>query len=101
MSCRKKLLVCTEGKSCLREGGDKLFKTFKKAVRENELEDYYKVKKVDCLGLCGHAPAVAVKPDAVKYGEVSETDCQAILSHHMFCDEPIAQLFVKKKKQKK
>jgi (2Fe-2S) ferredoxin len=100
MSCRKKLLVCTEGKSCSREGSDKLFKTLKKAVKECDLKDYYKVKKAECLGLCGHGPAIALKPDAVKYGDVSKSNCQAILSHHMFSAEPIAELVVKKKKRK-
>jgi (2Fe-2S) ferredoxin len=101
MSRRKKLLVCTEGKSCLREDSDKLFKSLKKAVKENDLKDYYKVKKAECLGLCGHGPAIALKPDAVKYGSVSPADCQAILAHHMFSAEPLAALVMKKRKRKK
>ena|ERR1700733_8750609 len=101
MSCRKKILVCTEGKSCLREGSDKLFKSLKTAVKEGDLKDYYKVKKAECLGLCGHGPAIALKPDAVKYGNVSKADCQAILTHHRFCAEPIPELFVKKRKRRK
>jgi (2Fe-2S) ferredoxin len=101
MSCRKKLFVCTEGKACLREDSDKLFKALKKAVREYDLKDFYKVKKAECLGLCGHGPAIAVKPDAIRYGSVSRTQCPEILAHHMFSAEPIADMVVKRKKRKK
>ncbi|MDR3615193.1 MAG: (2Fe-2S) ferredoxin domain-containing protein [Candidatus Obscuribacterales bacterium] len=100
MDSRKRLLVCTEGKSCRRNGGEELYAAFKKSVKRYDLKDYFKVKEADCLGLCEQCPAVVIKPEKVAYGRVGIEHIQEILSRHMVSSEPIGEIVINRSKKK-
>ena len=95
-----KLLVCTRGKHCSsRDSGDVL--TFlRKTIEKCELENLFKVKKSDCMGLCKHGPVVVVEPLGLSYGGVTESDCINIIERHVSKKKPIKRLLINRKKHK-
>lgn len=99
--CAKKLFVCTKGKSCGKRYSDDIYRVLKKAIEKFDLDDVYKVKKSDCLGLCEHGPIVTVAPFGLSYGGVRETDCAEILTRHRKKKKPIKRLLVAKKTKHK
>lgn len=101
MDSRKRILVCTEGKSCRKNGGEELYEAFKKSVKKYDLKSYFKVKETDCLGFCKQCPAILIKPEKAAYGNVGAEVIQEILSRHMVSAEPIADLVINRGKKKK
>ncbi len=97
---KKKVLVCTEGSSCKKRGGEELFLYLKACSKTPLYQDHYKVKRSDCLGLCKHGPAVYIKKDGIKYGAVNDSIGSLILEHHYQNKKPIKDLFYKDKKKK-
>ncbi|MBY0548758.1 MAG: (2Fe-2S) ferredoxin domain-containing protein [Candidatus Obscuribacterales bacterium] len=90
--------VCVEGKKCRKRGGPELHEEIERCAAKEESAP--RVKAVDCLGLCKHAPAVVVKPEGTEYGEVSTKDAAEIVSAASKGKE-VDRLLVKKKKKKK
>jgi (2Fe-2S) ferredoxin len=101
MNCRKKLYICTKGKSCLSADSKGLFKVFKKAVQDHSLKSYYKVKRAKCLSVCGLGPAMKIEPDGIIYGGLSSSNCLPILNQHLSSYVPIDELVVKRQKKRK
>jgi (2Fe-2S) ferredoxin len=95
-----KILVCTRGKHCsARDSGDVL--TFlRKTIEKCELDNFFKVKKSDCMGYCKHGPVVSVEPFGHSYGGVTESDCLSIIERHIAKKKPIKRLLIKHKKHK-
>lgn len=89
------VLVCVKGKTCQKRDSDKVFKSLKKTVEKNSLEDVFKVKKADCFGLCKHGPIVSL--DENSYGGVDKEACADIVKHHMRKRKPIKRLLVSRK----
>lgn len=89
--------VCVEGKKCRKRGGPELHEEIERCA--DKMENGPRVKKVDCLGLCKHAPAVVVKPEGTEYGDVSTKDAAEIVSAAAKGEE-VARLVIKKKKKK-
>lgn len=92
MSCSKKLLICTEGKHCPKMEGGSLFKRVKKALGKCELDDFYKLKKAECFGLCKYGPIIKVEPDNVIYGKLDGKDFIEILLRHKKKKKPLKKL---------
>jgi (2Fe-2S) ferredoxin len=100
MGCsKKKLLVCSKGKSCPKMDSSDLFSRLKKAIATCGLEDYLKVKKVDCLGYCKYGPVVKVEPEGVVYGRLNDEDVVRIALRHAKKKKPVKELVVAKKKK--
>jgi (2Fe-2S) ferredoxin len=99
-SKKKKLLVCVKGKSCHKNGGPALYDCLKAAISGCRLDDYYKVKKVGCFGLCKFSPVVKVEPDGAVYGKVEMIDVVKIALRHMKKRKSLKELAVSKKKRK-
>jgi (2Fe-2S) ferredoxin len=97
---KKKVFVCTEGKSCSRRGGEDLFLYLRTCAETPLYEDHYKVKPSDCLGMCKHGPSIWIKNDGIKYGALNELIGSLILEHHFRHKKPMKDLFYKKKKKK-
>lgn len=90
--------VCVEGKKCRKRGGPELHEEIERCAGNQDSAP--RVKGVDCLGLCKHAPAVVVKPAGTEYGDVSVNDAAEIVSAACKGEE-VERLVVKKKKKKK
>jgi NADH:ubiquinone oxidoreductase subunit E len=91
-------MVCVKGKKCSKTGGRKIFRAFKKRLSKEKLEDDYKVKKVDCFGLCAYAPVVCF--EGLTYGRVTTKDCRAIIKHRFEKKKSVKKLLVKAKKKR-
>ena len=76
---KTKVIVCTRGKTCRKQGARKVFCALEKSLERLGLDDVVKLKKSDCLGNCGFGPTVKVKPAKVCYGSVLPEDCSEII----------------------
>jgi (2Fe-2S) ferredoxin len=77
---KHKITVCTKGKTCRKRGAREIYCALEQQIEALGLEKQIKLKKSDCLGRCGRAPTVRVKPHKVFYGSVSSSDCSDIIS---------------------
>ncbi|MBK8173464.1 MAG: (2Fe-2S) ferredoxin domain-containing protein [Sandaracinaceae bacterium] len=80
------LWVCTNERpaehpsgSCARSGSRELLATLKKAANARGLSESVRVCGSTCLDLCWVGNAVAVQPDNVFYGHVTEKDVPEIV----------------------
>jgi NADP-reducing hydrogenase subunit HndC len=88
--------VCTKGKTCSRRDSGDVLKGIKKAIGKRGLEDFYKVKKSGCFGLCKFGPIISV--DDVCYGIVEKSDYKKIVKQHLKKTKPVKRLLITKKK---
>lgn len=95
-----KLLVCTKGKHCSARDSQDVLTFLRKIVEKAQLDNVFKVKKSDCLGLCKHGPVVQVEPLGLKYGGVTEIDCIDIIERHIAKKKPIKRLLIRRGKHK-
>jgi (2Fe-2S) ferredoxin len=95
---KTKLLVCVKGKKCPGQGSDDVFRALKETVADLDLKKRLKVKKSDCLGMCGLGPLVKV--ESACYGYVTDEDCKEIVQSHVFAKEPVERLLIRAKKRK-
>lgn len=95
-----KIRVCTRGKHCAARDSEDVLTFLRKTIEKCELDNYFKVKKSDCMGLCKHGPVVEVEPGgrSFSYGGVTETDCLSIIERHITKKKPIKRLLLKRKK---
>lgn len=102
MGCsKKKLLVCVQGKSCSKRDSDDLYSSLKKQIASSvRLDEFYKVKKTDCLGSCKYGPVVRVEPEGVVYGLLDTEDVIKIALRHVKKKKPLKKLAVANKKRK-
>lgn len=78
MSSKIKVLVCTEGKHCRKQGGKDVFCALAKEVACLGADDKFSIKKSECLGRCEKGPAVKIKGLKLSYGRVRLSDCKDI-----------------------
>ena len=95
--CSSLILVCTKGKSCKRREGKDVFRALKKRISKYHLEDYYKVEKADCMGLCEFGPIVSIPEADITYCKVKPDDCRSIFKRYLRARKPIKRLILKKK----
>lgn len=72
------VLVCTH-KTCRKQGGKRVAKEFKRALRERGLRRSVMLTHVKCLGQCGRGPVVGVYPAGLWYGRVDEDGARAMV----------------------
>jgi (2Fe-2S) ferredoxin len=94
----KKILICTRGKTCPKRNSAENLKGMQKALKKYGLEDFFKIKKTDCLGGCKYGPIVRIEPDGCMYGFVTPDDCQDIIKRHAKKKKPLKRLKIRKKK---
>ncbi len=56
---------------------------FQEAVDDHDLTDEVLVTNCGCFGLCSKAPVVAVYPEGVFYGNVTDDDVEEIVESHL------------------
>lgn len=78
------VLVCTH-KSCEEQGAKQLVRLLRRRAKHSDVldADDVMITKVDCLDECQRAPVVAVYPEGVWYGKVSEDDAIEIVTGHL------------------
>lgn len=86
---RHHIFVCTAGKSCSRQGAEKVHATIKQAVKAAGVKDTIRVNHAGCMNQCGNGPMVVVYPDDVWYSEVDTRVALRIVSEHILGGEPV------------
>jgi (2Fe-2S) ferredoxin len=84
------VLVCTNTRppgnpkgSCGEKGAEALCDALKARVREDGLDRSIIVNRTSCLKHCSRGITVAVQPDNVWYGGVTEADLAEIVEAHL------------------
>lgn len=83
------VFVCSMGKTCARDGGDDVFSTMKRAVKEAGLNGIVRVNKAGCMNQCGHGPMVVVYPDDIWYSDVDVKAARKIVDRHLVHGEVV------------
>jgi len=86
MSHLKKLdahvLICTH-QTCRKQGGRRVAKELKRALKANDLRKSVMITEVDCLDQCGRGPLMVVYPDGVWYGRMDEESAREIVEQQI------------------
>jgi bidirectional [NiFe] hydrogenase diaphorase subunit len=83
--------VCA-GTGCISSKSELVLNGLEKVVKERNLENTVKVKKVGCMGLCAAGPIVAIFPDEIFYKTVEPQDVEEIVDS--LDKEPIERLLI-------
>jgi sirohydrochlorin cobaltochelatase len=86
----KHVAVCTN-RTCSADGAPAVIERLRQAARDSDDCDA-RITRSSCLGRCGDGPIVAVYPDGVWYGGVSEEDTERIVSSHLDRDRIVSDL---------
>lgn len=95
------LLICTNNRgpghprgSCAEKGSERLVGLMKDLVRDTGLKEKVLVSRTGCLKHCSLGVTVAVYPENVWYGGVTEGDLREICSSHLAEGVPIERLLL-------
>jgi len=98
MKYEKHIFICTnqrgegERRSCGETCGMELVRTFKKALKDRNLQGRMRAQRAGCLDACDYGPSVVVYPEGVFYGGVQPSDVEEIVSEHLLNDRPVQRL---------
>ena len=73
----------------------RLQKLFKQKLAARGLKGRIRANQSGCLDQCEHGPNIVIYPDAVWYGNVSESDVDAIIESHIISGRPVERLRLK------
>lgn len=97
----KQLFICTNRRPdgsprgcCATKGGDELRIAFKKELDAQEVKGV-RANEAGCLDACERGAAVAVYPDNVWYGAVTQADVKEIVTEHIIGGRPVERLLMK------
>ncbi len=95
------LFICTNRRPdgvprgcCASKGGDELRLAFKKELDAQGVKGV-RANGSGCLDACERGIAVAVYPDNVWYGPVTEADVKEIVTSHLVGGQPVERLVMK------
>ena len=77
------VFVCTFGKSCPKQGAEKVHEVLKTGVKAVGLKKMVRVNHAGCMNQCGHGPIVVVYPDDVWYAAVDVEGARRIVNEHL------------------
>lgn len=77
--------------SCMQRGASDVFNELREAQGRHDVLNV-KVVYAGCMEACTAGPVVAVMPDNVWYGGVTESDCDAIITEHCLNDRVVSML---------
>ena len=93
------IFVCTSSRVngtqkgfCCSKDSVGLTQRFLEEIEDRELDGEVMVTNTGCFGLCEKGPIVAVYPEGVWYGGVTEDDVGTIMERHIEGGEPVAEL---------
>jgi NADH-quinone oxidoreductase subunit F len=72
------ITVCA-GTGCLACGSEAVTAAFRKAIKENGLEDKVEIRTTGCHGFCERGPLVVLRPEGTFYQRVKPADAKAIV----------------------
>ena len=94
------VLVCTNSRppgnkkgSCAEIGIRPLYERMKSLAKERGIEGVI-INRTSCLKHCSRGVTVAVYPENVWYGGVTDADVDEIVTKHLQEGEPVARLFM-------
>ncbi len=100
----KHIFVCSnertnsEKRSCGEKHGLELTATFKKAIKDKNLNMPIRAQRAGCLGICDFGPTVAIYPEGTFYVNVQPTDVAEIVQQHVIENKLVERLLYKPKK---
>ncbi len=77
------VFVCTQGKTCPKQGGERVHQLLKEGVKTAGLRQRIRINHAGCMNQCGHGPIVVVYPDDVWYAGVDARGARRILVEHL------------------
>ena len=83
------VFVCSQGKTCSREGGELVHEALKKAVKELGLKRTVRINHAGCMNQCGHGPMVVVYPQDVWYARMTVEAARRIAREHLAGGRPV------------
>jgi (2Fe-2S) ferredoxin len=97
----RQILICLNARPpgsrkgcCAEKGSEALYDRLKDLVRERGLRDRVMVTRTGCLKHCSRGITVAVQPDNVFYGGVTDADLMTICGSHLEEGRPVERLFM-------
>ncbi len=84
---RRHLFLCIGPECCSAPEGERLWERVKERVRESGLEVMR--TKAACFRICTGGPWLAVYPDGIWYGQVSQERFERIWTEHIGADQPV------------
>ena len=84
----KRVLYCSAA-GCVSCGGNATRDAFKKAIRDQGLDESCEVVGTGCMGLCGKGPLVKVAPDETLYASVDAAAAERIVAEHLKGGNPV------------
>jgi sirohydrochlorin ferrochelatase/(2Fe-2S) ferredoxin len=73
--------VCTN-QTCAADGAPAVLERLRQAARDSAACDA-RITRSSCLGRCGEGPMLALYPDGIWYGGVTDDDAEEIVSSHL------------------
>lgn len=77
------VFVCTDGKTCPKQGAERVHDTLKKGAKAAGIKDHVRINHAGCMNQCGHGPMVVVYPEDIWYANVDARGAQRILLEHL------------------
>lgn len=78
---KEKVILLCDGKKCCKYNSE-VKDCFKDLVKEAGLKDLVSIKKMECQGMCKHAPVICIhKNECV--GRVSKKDAKKLFEKHI------------------
>ena len=77
------VFVCTHGKTCNKQGADRVHSELKSCAKERGLKGIVRVNRAGCMNQCGHGPMVVVYPQDVWYAHVDAKGARRIVTEHL------------------
>lgn len=93
---KTKIVVCTKGKHCRKNGGKEVYCALRKELEKQDLDDCVKLKKSECLGMCKNGPAVEIKGYNLAFKGLSPSKCSKIIKALAKGKKPLRELAAKK-----
>ena len=85
------VFVCTDGKTCSKQGADQVHAELKQRVKDAGLKHSIRVNHAGCMNQCGHGPMVVVYPDDVWYARVDVRSARRIVEEHLVRGRPVRE----------
>ena len=100
----KHIFICTnqraagaERRSCGEAHGMEIVDSFKKKLKEKNLNIKVRAQKAGCLDICNFGQTIVVYPEGVFYVGVEMSDVDEIIEEHIISNRPVGRLILKNK----
>lgn len=95
----RQVWICHDSK-CRKRGSDALARQIKEELQARGLGGKVEARCGGCNSLCKRGPSIVVKPDGVRYAELTAEAISRIVSQHLMGGEPVREWVAKDKSSK-